>query len=127
MNFLLFLFLGMASAQSVQVVHEVAQSTQTVVQAVDVSSYTPTNVSAATSSGTIAGTFAIEVYNLAANSNTINCGFSTSLSTISTNAWYGREVAPGTGVIYQVLSKTPLYCMTQSITATTRATITQLK
>ena len=66
MKYLLGLFLlipCVASAQQgIQNVHEVAIGTNTIVQTVDVDSQTPTDVAATTSSGTVGGYFAIEVF-----------------------------------------------------------------
>lgn len=94
------------------------------------------DVTAATSTGTIAGAFAVEVYNLAASTNTLNCGLDVSVSSASTSAWYGREVLAGLGVVWQYRQGTgsvggtklqKVYCMTQNATGCTRATITQFK
>lgn len=90
------------------------------------------DVTADTSSGTVAGAFAVEVFNLAASTDTLNCGFSPSVSSATTSAWYGREVAPGIGVIWQLRQSigTPVkkvYCRTQDTNGCTSATITQLK
>lgn len=107
-------------------VHEVANR-DAVSQTISVSSYTRTNVTSATSTGTVSGAFLVEVYNTD-SSDVLNCGFSVSLSTISSEAWYGREVRPLTGVTFQINpSALTVYCMTQDVAATTRATITQLK
>jgi len=82
-----------------------------------------------TTGGTIAGAFAVEVYNLAASTNTVNCSFSSSLSTASASGYYGREVPKGIGVVWQIRQKSTrkLYCMTQNPDGCTRATITQIK
>lgn len=127
---LLMLSGGNASAQSgVQNVHEVALTTTTITQTVSIcASGGAVDVTAATSSGTLAGAFAIEVYNLAASTNTINCGQDVSLSTNSASAWYGREVVAGVGVYYAVPPSTrKTRCMTQNSGGCTRATITQFK
>ena len=118
-----------AGAQAnVQVVHEVAQSTNTIVQSISLCQGDGAlNVVSATSSGTLAGHFGVEVYNLTASTNTVNCGFDLSLSTSANSAWYGREVLAGTGVLWQKLSKRILYCMTQNSGGCTRLTITQIK
>lgn len=114
-----------AAQSNVQNVHEVATSTSSLVQTIDVST-TATDVAATTSSGTLLGYYQIEVYSVA-GSTTINCGFDISVSTISTSAWYGREVAAGTGVTFTAPSYRKLYCRTQNATTATRATITQYK
>lgn len=119
-----------AAAQSnVQNVHEVALTTTTITQTINIcNSDGALDVTAATSSGTLAGAFAVEVYNLAGSTNTINCGQDVSLSTNSSSAWYGREVPAGVGVYYAVPPSTrKTRCMTQNSGGCTRATITQLK
>ena len=116
-----------AGAQSgVQNVHEVATSTNSITQTISICGTTRLDVAAATSSGTLAGHFAIEVFNVAASSQTVVCGFDSSLSNDVTSAWYGREVAPGSGTIWQKLSNRILYCI-NAISGCTRATITQMK
>ena len=85
------------------------------------------NVANATSTGTVAGSFGIEVYNPTSSTNTIVCGFDVNLSSAIDSAWYGREVLAGTGVLWQIVSKRILYCMTRNTDGCTRATITQLK
>lgn len=117
-----------AAAQSgVQNVHEVATSTQSITQTISICGTTRLDVAAATSSGTLAGHFAIEVYNVAASSQTVVCGFDSSLSNDVTSAWYGREVAPGSGTVWQKLSNRILYCINGIAASCTRATITQMK
>ena len=120
-----------ASAQSnVQNVREVALSTNTITQTINVcASGGAVDVTAGTSSGTLAGAFAIEVYNPSASTNTINCGQDVALSSAITSAWYGREVAAGVGVYYAVPPSTrKTRCITQSsVGGCTRATITQFK
>jgi len=119
-----------ASAQSgVQNVHEVALTTQTITQTINLcASDGALDVTAATSSGTIAGSFANEVYNIAGSTNTINCGQDVSLSTNAYSVWYGREVPAGIGVYYAVPPSTrKTRCMTQNSGGCTRVTITQLK
>lgn len=125
---LLFIFPYSARAQAgVQNVHEVANSTNTIIQTIGVSSQPAIDVATATSSGTLSGYYSIEVYNLAASTSTLNCGFDPMVSTTSTNVWYGREVPAGVGVYFAVPSYRKLWCMSQSINGTTKATITQLK
>jgi len=134
MKYLLFVVLSLigvsASAQSgVQNVHEVALTTQTLTQTISLcASGGAVDVTAATSSGTLAGAFAIEVYNLASSTNTINCGQDVALSTASTSVWYGREVVAGTGVYWAVPPSTrKTRCMTQNSGGCTQVTISQLK
>ena len=123
---LLLLAAGPVAAQSnVQNVHEVAQSTSSLTQTISICA-TPIDVAAATSSGTLAGAFAIEVYNVAASSQIVVCGFDSALSATVTNAWYGREIAPGNGTVWQKLSSRILWCA-NAIAGCTRATITQMK
>lgn len=117
-----------AVAQSgVQNVHEVATSTNSITQTISICGTTPIDVAAETSSGTLAGHFAIEVFNVAASSQTVVCGFDSSVSRDVTSVWYGREVAPGTGTIWQKLSNRILYCINGIAASCTRATITQMK
>lgn len=90
------------------------------------------DVTNATSSGTISGAFAVEVFNLAASTDTLNCGFSPSVSSATSSAWYGREIAAGIGVTWQLRQNIgspvrKVYCRTQDQNGCTRATITQLK
>lgn len=90
------------------------------------------NVTNATSSGTLSGAFGIEVYNLDASTNTVNCGFDNSVSTSGVSGYYGREVLAGVGVYFGVRqgvsSSGPLLrCMTQNSSGCTRITITQIK
>ena len=131
MKSLLILFLAAPSfAQSnVQNVHEVALTTTTITQTINIcASGGAVDVTAQTSSGTLAGAFAIEVYNLAASTNTINCGQDVNLSSASASAWYGREIPAGIGVYYAVPPSTrKTRCMTQNSSGCTRATITQFK
>lgn len=117
-----------AGAQAgVQNVHEVATSTQSITQTISICGTTRIDVAAATSSGTLAGHFAIEVYNVAASSQNVVCGFDSSLSKDVTSEWYGREVVPGSGTIWQKLSNRILYCINGIAASCTRATITQMK
>lgn len=112
-------------------VREVANSTNTITQTISLCnvSGTPavTDVANATSSGTLQGSWGIEVANLAASTSTLNCGFDLMLSTDAGNAWYGREITAGSSIIWQVGSWRKLYCLTQNNNGCTRATITQVK
>ena len=98
------------------------------------------DVTATTSSGTLSGAFAVEVFNVAASTDTLYCGFSPSVSSgTSTNAlrqWRGREVGPGLGVTWQIRqtgaieSSSPakkIYCVTGDTNGCTLASITQMK
>lgn len=119
-----------ASAQSnVQNVHEVALSTQSITQTINLcNSGGATDVTAATSSGTLAGAYAIEVYNLAASTSTVVCGQDIALSSAPSSVWYGREVPAGIGLYYAIppsIRKTR--CFTLNSGGCTRATITQFK
>jgi hypothetical protein len=119
-----------AAAQSgVQNVHEVALTTQTITQTINLcASGGAVDVTAATSSGTLAGAYAIEVYNIGASTVTINCGQDVALSTDTNSDWYGREAAAGIGLFYAVPPSTrKTRCMTQNSSGCTRVTITQLK
>lgn len=131
MKYILFVVLSAfcaisAGAQSnVQIVHEVASSTQSMTQAISICNV-PLDVAAATSSGTVSGAFAIEVFNVTASTQLVLCGFDPSISATITNAWYGREVAAGSGVVWQKLSNRILYCI-NAISGCSRAVITQMK
>lgn len=129
MKFAALLFLSVPGfAQSnVQNVHEVATSTNTIIQTVAVTSQTYVDVANITSSGTLSGYFGIEVYNPASSAATIVCGFDVMLSTLVANAWYGREIGAGLSVYWGVPSYRKLYCQTLSTTASTRVTVTQIK
>lgn len=131
MKYLISLFLLLPCAahaqQGIQNVHEVATSTRTLTQTISICFNTnPVNVTAATSSGTIAGAFAIEVYNLASSTATLNCGQDLMLSTQPSSAWYGREVPAGVGLYYAVPPATrKTYCSTQNPGGCNRVTVTQ--
>ena len=132
MKYLLFLSVLLpASAYSQsgeQVVHEVATSTNSLVQTASLCNSTAAaNITALTSSGTVVGAFSVEVYNPAASTSTINCGFDLALSSAITSVWYGREVAAGIGVVWKVLTNRTLYCITQNSGGCTRVTVTQMK
>ena len=119
-----------ASAQSnVQNVHEVALSSSSITQTINLcNTGGATNVTAATSSGTVGGAFAVEIYNPAASTSTLNCGQLVNVSSAVTNSWYGREIPAGVGVYYAVPPSTkPIFCITQNAIGCTRATITQFK
>ena len=75
-----------AAQSNVQNVHEVATSTSSLVQTIDVST-TATDVAATTSSGTLLGYYQIEVYSVA-GSTTINCGFDIAAGSYH-NYWEG--------------------------------------
>lgn len=119
--------LSHAQSSGVQNVHEVGLSTNTIVQTVSVATQTVTDLAATTSSGTLAGYYAIEVYNPAASAATVVVGFDLMLSTLVVNAGYGREVPPGVGVYFAVPSYHKLYAKSLSVTAATRVTVTQIK
>lgn len=134
MKYLLFAVLSLvgvsASAQSnVQNVHEVALTTTTITQTISLCATNGADdVTARTSSGTLAGAFAIEVYNIAASTVSIVCGQDVALSSTSTSVWYGREIPAGVGVYYAVPPSTrKTRCRTQDPTGCTQVTITQLK
>ena len=117
------LFACSMSSHAVQFdVREMSKSTATVVT-IDIATHTATAVShVATFSS---GTWATEIYNQDAD-DTINCGFSVAVSTISTESNYGREILPKVGVLYQAQSNDiTLHCQSQNTTGATRATITQ--
>ena len=73
--------------------------------------------------------FEIEIYNDSAT-DSLRCGFSVNLSTISTNSNYGREVRPKTGVSWKVPDSVPVHCAVEGsgvgATVTAIAIITQL-
>lgn len=124
--FLIFSLLPCFANAQVTDVHEVAKSTETRIQTISVCNVV-LDVANATSSGTLAGAYAIEVYTTAASTNTVNCGFDVNLSTNIHNAAYGREVPAGVGVYWAVIPKRKLYCLSQNSAGCTRATVTQFK
>lgn len=126
--FLLLLPCGVGAQQGVQVVHEVATSTNTITQTISLcASGGVTDVANATSSGTLNGAFGVEVYNPNASTSTIVCGFDVALSSQVYSVWYGREVLAGIGVLWQKLSNRKLYCETLNSSGCTQAVITQVK
>lgn len=130
LSFLLIIMATSAMAQSnVQNVHEVALSTGTITQTINIcGSQGVIDVAAATSSGTLAGAFAIEVYNLSTSTSIINCGQDPATSTNTLSTWYGREILPGVGIYYAIpVSTRKTRCGTQNASGCTRVTITQLK
>ena len=109
--------------------------------AVDVMEVKTMNISSTTYSAVLDMTvftstvnvWAVEVYVPKGQTQTINCGFSVSLTTSSADTAYsnyGREVSPGSGVLWQANfgdDKNLLYCRAQgqeSAGVKTRATIT---
>lgn len=124
--FLAGLLLTATSAFAIMEVHEVANH-EAVSQTIDVSSVTPTNMTSATSSGTLAGAFQVEIYNVSVTSP-ISCGFSSSVSTISSEAWYGREITMKKEHLFQINPSTiSVFCLTHSTNTSTRATVTQFR
>lgn len=136
MKYLLFAVLALAGAvpaaaqSNITNVHEVSIGTTTLTQTINLCSIAgAADVAAATSSGTVSGAWAIEVYNPAVSTNTVNCGFDLGLSTsIASSVWYGREVIPGVGLTWAVSPQIrKVYCMTQNTLGCTKLTITQFK
>ena len=127
--FLLLLLPSVAIAQQgVQIVHEVATSTNTITQTISLcASGGVTDVANATSSGTLNGGFGVEVYNPSASTNTVVCGFDVSLSSQVYSIWYGREILAGVGVMWQKLSNRKLWCETLNSGGCTQVTVTQVK
>lgn len=125
---ILMLLPALAYSQvGVQDVHEVARSTQTIVQSFSLSANAIANAASSTSSGTLAGAFAIEIYNPIGNS-TLNVSFDNCLSTTSSSVCYGREVPAGVGVYYAVSPGTkPLRVRSQNTSAAQIVTVTQFK
>jgi len=76
----------------------------------------------------LAGATSVELYN-PDSSKTLNFGFTTSLSTQSNSANYGREVLPKTGVLLTLnLDKiVNIYAETQNTTAISSVTVTQCR
>ena len=124
----IILLIGLASnawaQQGITNTHEVATSTQTLIQSIALSGDL-TNMGTAISSGNVAGYFAIEVYNVATSSSVIVCGFDVSLSSTIGGVWYGREISAGEGVP----SYRPLYCrnVTLATPNTSPVTVTLFK
>ena len=129
---LLFPIQVSAQQYAAPIFHEVATSQSNVVRTISLcNNGTPTNsginVTSQTSTGTIAGYFAVELYNPVSSTSTINCGFDTGVSTSIYTTSYGRELPPGAGVIYQVSQNNIPYCLTQNGTGCTQLTVTQFK
>lgn len=128
----LILLIGLTSTawsqQGITNTHEVATSTQTLIQSIALSG-ARTTMGTAISSGNVAGYFAIEVYNTATSSSTIVCGFDVSLSSSIGSIWYGREIAAGQGIYWAAPSYRPLYCRNATLNTpnTSPVTVTLLK
>ena len=128
------LFASIVMAQQDFTVQEAAFR-DAVVQSALLDTGKATDVTAATSSGTINGTWAVEVYNNSSTS-TINCGFSPSVSNSSMTAaglaWYGREVLPKIGMYWAFRQgkgspAKNVYCKPQAVDGATVVTVTQFK
>ena len=91
--------------------------------AVNISSHQAVN--AATAGVSLSSASFINVFN-ADSTKTINFGYESNVSTISTNNAYGNEIAPKQDKGFQInLDKfSGLYFMSQSVTAATRAVVT---
>lgn len=126
-----------AKAQGLSYTLETATSSGTI-YSVGIASQPAVDVTSITVGGILYGGYALEVYNHAGSTSTINCGYNSLVSTsefnvggsnpgaINTN--YGREIAPGQSVVYHILQgKLHLFCMSQSVKGPTAATITQLR
>ena len=132
MRFIFFAFFFLTPmavrAQAIQDVHEVARSTETRVQPISLcAAHGADHVVSRTSSGPLSGAWAVEVFNTATATSTVNCGTDVSVSTNVYSVWYGREVPAGVGVYWAVTTKQTLRCMTQNSGGCTQVTITQLK
>ena len=124
---LLFIFAPHLAHSQLLTVQETAVSSATT-YTVGIASQPAVDVASITANGYLMGAYAIEIYCPSASANTINCGFDNQVSTTSTNKYYGREVAAGTGVVFHVsIPFIKLFCMSQSIVGGTRCTVTQLK
>lgn len=121
----ILLFPCATRAQSFTSVHQIYLTTSTIVQTVSVTSATATNVASATSSGTLSGYYAIELYN-PLGGYLVNYGFDPMVSTQIASVWYGRELSTGAAITLFVPSYTPVYVKTQKISAT-NLTVTQYK
>lgn len=128
-----------SQAHGQQIIHEIA-SADGVVQTASLCNYdavpNPVDVSTITASGVLTGRGWIEVYNPVASTTTVNCGFAQTVSSTTNNANYGREVSPGTGVVFAYRQGTAtgtgmklknLFCVSQNNTGCTRVTVTQIK
>ena len=126
---LLIVLAASASAQQgITNVHEVATSTQTLIQTISMSATSARlDVAATVSSAPVGGYFAIEVYNTAASGTTLNCSFDICNSTAVANACYGREIPAGVGVYFATPQHRKLYCGQQATAAAVRATISLFK
>ena len=127
--FLSIMFLGIPGLAHSQMltVQETAVSSATA-YTILVASQPAVDVASATLNGRLMGAYAIEVYCPSASTNTINCAFDSQVSTSISSGYYGREVAPGTGIVFHIsIPFVKLFCMSQSILGGTRCTVTQLK
>lgn len=112
---------------SVTNVHEVAQSSWTV-YSINIPSHTPVDVASTTAGGILYGAFGVEVYNVAASTVNLNCGFNASVSTQPTSNFYGREIPPGSAVYFGLApAQNKIFCQGAGSQITTKATITQIK
>ena len=128
----LILLFGLACSASAQQgitnVHEVANSTQSIIQTITMSATSAKlDVAASVSSAPVGGYFAIEVYNTAGSGTTLNCGFDVSNSTTLASAWYGREIPAGIGVYFATPQHRKVYCGQQATVTGVRATISLFK
>ena len=123
---------GSAGAQSIQYTQEVAKSSMTIytvavgsapviaTENVDITSLAPT--------GKLTGAYAIEIFNVASSTNAIVCSQDVRLSNTLGNKFYGREIAAGTGVVYNVLQGSIIvYCQSKSTAGITYATVSQVR
>ena len=134
MKSIILLFALASSAWSQQGffnIHEVALTTATI-RTVNITTGTAGVIDAVdaalqTSSGTLVGYFAIEIFNPAANTDTVVASFDTLISTALSSQYYGREIAPGTGLYLAVPRYRTLYVATKSAAVATRVTVSQFK
>jgi len=106
-----------------------------VIQSVLLDTGKATDVTAATSSGTLSGVWAVEVYNTS-STGTVQCGFSPSVTSSSQTAaglaWYGREILPKVGMYWAFRQgkgspAKNVYCKPQAVDGGTVVTVTQVK
>lgn len=132
---LLFLVPVCAHAQQgTQNVHIVYSSTNTIIQTATLCvTDGATIITAKTSSGTLAGYQAIEVYNPDTSTTTAVCGFDPMLSTQTWSAWYGIEIStvganvPNVSRFFYTPSSSPLYCETKNSSGCQPITVIQYK
>ena len=104
-------------------VHEVATSSA-IARGIDVSSYTYTMLEN-TTAYLLSGRYKEEIFN--ASTDTINCGFNVSVSTVSADTFYGRPIATLTSWIINISDKMRIYCKGTGTNISSRVVFIQYK